>query len=84
MAMTVFPNPSNLGHINLNLSNADGMATEGLIEMRDITGRTLTQERVAVESNQILRLETTNIPAGIYTVSYTSGAERVTQRFIIK
>jgi 2',3'-cyclic-nucleotide 2'-phosphodiesterase (5'-nucleotidase family) len=84
MAMTVFPNPSNVGHINLNLSNADGMATEGVIEMRDITGRTLSQQRVAVESNQTLRLETNGIPAGIYTVSYTSGAERVTQRFIIK
>jgi hypothetical protein len=83
MAMTVFPNPSNAGFINLHLSNADELATEGLIEMRDITGRTLTQQRVAVESNQTLRLETTDIPAGIYTVSYTSGSERVTQRFII-
>lgn len=84
MTMVVFPNPSNLGYINLNLSNADGMATEGIIEMRDITGRTLSQQRLAVEPNQTLRLETNDIPAGIYTVSYSSGAHRVTQRFIIQ
>jgi len=84
MAMSVFPNPSNLGFINLNLRHAEGFATEGLIEIRDITGRALSQQRIAVESNRTLRLETTAMPAGIYTVSYTSGAERVTQRFIIK
>ncbi|MFT6848471.1 MAG: 2',3'-cyclic-nucleotide 2'-phosphodiesterase (5'-nucleotidase family), partial [Cryomorphaceae bacterium] len=84
MTMVVFPNPSNLGYVNLNLSNADGIATEGIIEMRDITGRTLSQQRLAVVPNQTLRLETNDIPAGIYTVSYTSGAYRVTQRFIIQ
>lgn len=84
MAMTVYPNPSNVGFINMTLTNAEGMTTKGLIEMRDITGRMLTQQRVAIDANQTVRLETTGIPAGIYTVSYTSGAERVTQRFIIK
>jgi 2',3'-cyclic-nucleotide 2'-phosphodiesterase (5'-nucleotidase family) len=84
MSMSVYPNPSNVGYINLTLSNAEGMETEGLIEMRDITGRSLTASQVAVGANQTLRLETNDIPAGIYTVSYTSGSERVTQRFIIK
>ena len=82
--MSVYPNPSNLGFVNLDLSNAEGLATEGLLEMRDITGRMITQQRVAVESNQTLRLETTDVPAGIYTVFYTSGAERVTSRFVIE
>jgi hypothetical protein len=73
-----------LGYINLNLSNAEGIATEGIIELRDITGRTITSRRVAVEANQLLQVETTGIPAGLYTASYTSGVERVTERFIIE
>ncbi|MEM9051360.1 MAG: 5'-nucleotidase C-terminal domain-containing protein, partial [Bacteroidota bacterium] len=84
MDMSVYPNPSNLGFININLSNADGEATQGLVEMRDITGRMISQQRVTVESNQTIRLETTDVPAGIYTISYTSGTERVTSRFIIE
>jgi 2',3'-cyclic-nucleotide 2'-phosphodiesterase (5'-nucleotidase family) len=84
LSMSVFPNPSSLGYINLNLSNAEGIATEGIIELRDITGRTITSRRVAVEANQLLQVETTGIPAGLYTVSYTSGVERVTERFIIE
>jgi len=83
MSMSVYPNPTNLGYININMTNADGIATDGLIEMRDITGRSLTQRNVTIESNQTLRLETNDLPAGLYTVSYTSGAERVTKRFII-
>jgi len=84
MKMSVYPNPSNAGFINITLSNAEGIATEGLVEMRDITGRSLTERQVAIGANQTLRLETNDIPAGVYTVSYTSGSERVTQRFIIK
>jgi uncharacterized surface protein with fasciclin (FAS1) repeats len=84
LSMTVFPNPSNLGFINLNLSNADGLATEGLIEVRDITGRVISSQRVAIEANQLLQVETNAIPAGLYTVSYTYGTDRVTERFIIE
>ncbi|HKK40175.1 MAG TPA: fasciclin domain-containing protein, partial [Cryomorphaceae bacterium] len=82
--LTIFPNPSSLGYINLNISNSANSASEGLIEVRDITGRSVKTARVAVEANQLLQIETTNIPAGIYTVSYTSGSERVTERFVIE
>jgi len=84
MSMSVFPNPSNQGFVNVNLSNKEGLATEGFVEVTDITGRRIIQERVAVESNQTLRIETSEIPAGIYTVSYISGVERVTSRFIVE
>jgi hypothetical protein len=84
MTMSVFPNPSTEGFVNVNLTNVDGMATEGMVEITDITGRRIMQERVAVSSHQTLRVNTNDIPAGIYTISYTSGAERVTSRFILK
>ncbi|MCZ4410107.1 fasciclin domain-containing protein, partial [Cryomorphaceae bacterium 1068] len=82
--MTVFPNPSNLGYINLRISNSENTASEGLLEIRDITGRSVASRRVVVEANQLLQVETNNMPAGMYTVSYTSGSERVTERFVVE
>jgi hypothetical protein len=83
-ALSIFPNPSNLGYINLEISNSANSASEGLLEVRDITGRSIKTLRVAVEANQLLQIETNNFPAGMYTVSYTSGSERVTKRFVIE
>lgn len=84
MTMSVFPNPSNQGFVNINLTNIDGIATEGMVEITDITGRRIAQERVAVGSSQTLRIDTNEMPAGIYNVSYISGVERVSSRFIIE
>jgi len=84
ISMLVYPNPATEGFVNLTLSNTDGQVNTGVIELRDIMGRTLTQERVTVESNQTFRLKTSDIPAGMYTVSFTFDSERVTRRFIIK
>jgi hypothetical protein len=84
VSMSVFPNPSSLGFVNLSLSNADGFAQEGFIEVRDVTGRILSSQRVAVESNQLFQVDTNDLPEGIYTVSYQSGDERVTQRLMVR
>jgi uncharacterized surface protein with fasciclin (FAS1) repeats len=84
ISMSVFPNPSSLGFINLKVSNAEGIATDGIVEIRDITGRSVTTRRVALEANQLLQIETNSMPSGMYTVSYTSGYERITERFVVK
>ncbi|MEM9052831.1 MAG: fasciclin domain-containing protein, partial [Bacteroidota bacterium] len=84
MEMSVYPNPSNLGFINVNVSNNEGVATEGLIEVRDVTGRSITAQRVAIEANQTMQIETVSMPAGMYTVSYTTDQNRVTERFMVR
>ena len=83
-ALSVFPNPSSLGYINLNITNSENSSSEGLIELRDMTGRSIKTLRVAVEANQILQIDTNNLQAGVYTISYISGSERVTERFVLK
>ena len=84
MSMTVFPNPSDLGFVNVTLVNNKGEATEGIIEVMDITGRRIVERRIGIASQQTVQIDLNGIPAGIYTVSYLSGQERVTSRVILK
>ena len=82
--MSVFPNPSSVGYINVNISNSAGVHSEGLIEVFDITGRIVNTERVNVEAQQQLQIETSNMPAGMYSISYTTNQTRITERFMVK
>ena len=83
-SMSVFPNPSSAGYINVNISNSAGVHSEGLIEVFDITGRIVNTERVIVEAQQQLQIETSNMPAGMYSISYTTNQTRITERFMVK
>jgi hypothetical protein len=79
--LSVFPNPSNTGEVNIKLTNMEG-TTE--LEIYDISGRIIHSESLElVNSNTILPLNSILSP-GVYFIHTINNNNTLTQRLIVK
>jgi hypothetical protein len=82
--LVLYPNPTNGGSINLSLNGMDESSNTLIIQVMDMTGRTIHAKTV---SNQIdFRTELvfdTDLSNGMYTVVINSGNDVVSEKFIV-
>lgn len=78
-SLEVYPNPTS-NQVNLELI---GLEDAEAIELLDISGRTLKEQRLSGTNFQEITVDLTKLPAGIYVVQ-TRGAQKNLQQRIIK
>ena len=66
IATGVFPNPSN-GFIQFGLQAKN--STNANIQVTDMTGRVLLNKQTFVSNNQLLQIDVSNLPAGVYNLT---------------
>lgn len=76
--ISVYPNPAK-DYVQLNTK---GGSTNGVIQLLDISGKTIVEK--TPEMNYPTQLDLTNLDTGIYFVKYTNGTESVVKRLVIK
>ncbi len=79
-AWSIYPNPSE-GLFNLNYTGANTAAT---IEVIDVTGRVVYNERGQLANGTVRSIDLKGLSAGTYTVRLTAGNERSEQRLMVK
>ena len=71
-AVAVYPNPVR-GAATLIIGGADPLAAT--VEVLDVQGRTVRQERAVLGAGRTHRLDASALPAGVYTVRVTAEAD---------
>ncbi len=79
--MTVFPNPST-GAVNIDIAYPS--RETGIVEIIDALGKIVFTETFADTDNPVLHSDFSNLPAGVYHVSATSAAGKISQRLILQ
>jgi hypothetical protein len=75
----VYPNPvKEKLHVSLNLKKSSDIE----IDIQDLTGRTKYSEIYNLSGNELVQINVTDIPAGIYLLKIKSGAESFTGKFV--
>ena len=67
-AASVYPNPANTELV----IEWKGTAATGTIQLTDLAGRTIWAGQVIGSNNEIIRISTAQLPAGIYTLLYVA------------
>ena len=68
--------------IKLNIAlNLKKSATIDL-EIQDLTGRLIFVENYSVNGNELIQIDLTDIPSGIYLIKINAGDESLTRRII--
>lgn len=79
--MIVYPNPSN-GIFQIEIT--DFTNENGSIELKDITGKTISSTEMKAESNGQLQMDLRSLSKGVYFIQYQSSGKNVTQRIILQ
>jgi hypothetical protein len=79
--MLVFPNPaSNLINIQIDINKE----ADGIIELTDISGRTVRTVHVDNSTHHTITLPTAELSKGLYFVNFTSQAGRICKRVVVQ
>ena len=74
------PNPND-GHFNVV---AEGLVSSNVqLDVIDLTGRTLLQQRITASGGRVREMVSTDMPAGTYLVKVTDGELVRTVRLIV-
>lgn len=81
-ALSVYPNPAtDFFTVQVNAEGVDGVE----LTVMDLTGKVVaTQYLIAEFGTMSTRIETYDLPKGVYLVSVTNGVDRYTQKLIVK
>lgn len=78
--VSLYPNPAN-ELLNVNINSSEN--TEVVISVMDVLGKELNRQRVLAKAgNNILNLDLSSYPEGIYFLDVKTDTERFTKRFI--
>lgn len=80
-ALKVYPNPSGLGFLALDWEAAS--LSEGVVELVDLQGRVVLQQRVQ-PGVSATRLAVTGMAAGMYVVRVACGGSAMTQKVVLQ
>ncbi len=75
--LIIFPNPTS-GNVTVALNHTTQTTTEGTVSVFDFSGKQIINQSIYSETE----LNLNNLPAGVYLVKVTSGAETFTQKVI--
>jgi hypothetical protein len=79
--MLVFPNPAgNLLNIQIDINEE----SDGIIELTDVSGRTVRTVHVDNSTHHTITLPTAELSKGLYFVNFTSQAGRICKRVVVQ
>lgn len=78
--INVFPNPTKTGKINLNFFNNNRNTT---IEIRDILGRLVSQQKVESIGNQMIEIPTSSWTNGIFVIQVSNAIMKENIKIVI-
>ena len=82
-SFVIFPNPTNLGTVNVTLETTK--ATDLQVNIYNALGQRLQSENLgSVEGQRNVSVSTANLPAGIYAIELTDGTNRQSQTLIVQ
>lgn len=79
--LRIFPNPA---QDILQIENTGGWSGSSSIVLEDLQGRRVLQQLVKDQSQAIVRLSLTDLPAGVYLLRIESESGRYSQRLIVE
>jgi hypothetical protein len=81
--LDLWPSPNTGERLNVTLSGFGTATTSVMITLSDVQGRTIHQENIVVEGDQLrTTLETSSLSKGIYMVNVTAQGRSWTERFV--
>lgn len=78
LGMQVYPNPSNDGEVTIRL-NEDFIGN--VISVVDLTGNIVAVQQLQTTNH---KLQTTNLPQGLYFITVASNSNTITQKLVIR
>ena len=83
--MSIFPNPGN-GAFNLTYSSAESTDGEVLMELLDVTGRTILSEQIALENSSFSYVNEASdlLHSGVYFVRITENDHSTVKKLIVE
>ena len=85
--LTLFPNPVS-GVLNIVLPNVEDvrsyeLRTTTLIEILDITGKTIHSEEISVDAGQLWTINVNDWPEGVYLLRLTLDNKMWNKKFVV-
>lgn len=80
---TVYPNPST-GLVNINVQLSDEIASQALIVVKDVVGKTILTQKISIGKGHIQKqLDMSKLPNGTYFITCQAGTTQQVMRVVI-